>query len=329
MELFSNLGYLDQFPLLKSRDYGVIKDQISHYLCPHQFSVLSDQALDTQLYGFSFGPLALYDLSYSAPVDISFGPTADFYLFRFNLEGRCQVEYAQHAYEQSPGVLTVSHPYTVNRIITNAECRNIILKIDRQALEAVLNKMLGYTASKAIKFNSGISCTSEGRSSILETLNYLCHAYSHIEQWWQVSDSFTQYLIELLLIKVPHNYSDQIHAEKFQLLPAYMKKAVRFIESSLMQSVQLSDIAVAAGVSIRTLQKGFNQYFNQAPLSYIRDQKLNRVHHELLNAQGQMTVTDVLCRYGIKSLGHFTAMYKKRFGCLPSDTLKASSKLYH
>ena len=322
MQLLSNLSDLDQFLLLNSKDYKVIKDQISHYLCPHQFDVLSSEALNTQLYGFSFGQLAVYDLSYSAPVEINFKNSSDFYLFRFTLEGHCQVEYGHHAYDQYPGLLTVSHPLTENRVITDLGCRNIILKIGREVMDSVLNKMLGYTAQEPLRFESGISCTTEGRLSIIETLDYLCHAYTNIEQWWQVSDSFTQYFIELILMKVPHNYSHKINAEKFRLLPSYMKKAVRFIESSLTQSMSLNDIADNSGVSIRTLQKGFNLYFNQAPLAYIRDLRLNRIHQELLHAELHDTVTDILLKNGVKSLGHFTALYKKRFGCVPSETLK-------
>ena len=74
----------------------------------------------------------------------------------------------------------------------------------------------------------------------------------------------------------------------------------------------------------RTLQKGFNQYFQQTPLEYIRDLRVELVHQTLLNSHENETVTDIVLRHGFQSLGHFSTLYKKRYGCLPSKTLKMS-----
>ena len=35
-----------------------------------------------------------------------------------------------------------------------------------------------------------------------------------------------------------------------------------------------------------------------------------------------LPVTDILLRHGISSFGHFATHYRKRYGCLPSDTLR-------
>jgi hypothetical protein len=37
--------------------------------------------------------------------------------------------------------------------------------------------------------------------AFIETLNYLCHAYYNIQNWSFISASFSQYLIELILLK--------------------------------------------------------------------------------------------------------------------------------
>ena len=52
---FNHLHYMDEFLLFNSDDYQTIKDQISHYLCPHQFDVEAVASLNTRLNGFSFG----------------------------------------------------------------------------------------------------------------------------------------------------------------------------------------------------------------------------------------------------------------------------------
>lgn len=318
----SHLHYLDEFLLFNSNDYQTIKDKISHYLCPHQFDVEIASSLNTRLNGFSFGNSALYDLKYSAAVAITIDETSSHYLFRINLEGQCQIEHAKHQILQSHGIMTVTHPHTQNRIITNQRCRNIILKLAQQDVETQLYKMLGYTPSESVIFDTGDSCTAEGLNSIIETLNYLCHAYYNIQNWSFISASFNQYLIELILLKVPNNYSQKLNERRQDILPSHMRKAQQYIQQHLQSKVSLAELSNFCGVSSRTLQKSFNQHYQQTPIEYIRDQRMHAVHQALLNSQTSDTVTDILLQNGIQSLGHFSSLYKKRYGCLPSQTLK-------
>ncbi|MCH7383934.1 AraC family transcriptional regulator [Acinetobacter dispersus] len=317
-----HLHYLDEFLLFQSNDYQTIKDQISYYLCPHRFDVEAQEPLNTRLNGFSFGNGALYDLKYSAPVVICIDDSSSFYLFRITLEGQCQVGAANQQLLQSVGIMSVTHPHTRQQIVTNQHCRNIILKLSKQEIETQLFKMLGHTSHAPVWFDSGLSCTAEGISSIVETLNYLCHAYYNIQNWSFISASFTQYLIELILLKIPNNYSEQLNAQRQQLVPGYIKKAQQYIQDNLHQAISLATLSQYCEVSIRSLQKGFSQYLQQTPVEYIREQRLERVHSALQQAVDHQTVTDILLDHGIQSFGHFSTLYKKRFGCLPSQTLK-------
>ena len=317
-----HLHYLDEFLLFKSDDYKVIKDQISHYLCPHQFDVETVEPLNTRLNGFSFGNSALYDLKYSAPVMITIDEASNFYLFRITLEGQCKVGLENEQLLQSPGIMSITHPNTRQQIVTNQHCRNIILKLARQDVETQLFKMLGHTSHDAILFDTGLSCTAEGIRSIVETLNYLCHAYYNIQNWSFISASFTEYLIELILLKIPNNFSALLNAKRQQVLPGYIKKAQQYIQDHLQDPISLSLLSQCCDVSVRTLQKGFSQYLQQTPVEYIRDQRIERVHAALQSCHGNETVTEILLRYGIQSFGHFSTFYKKRYGCLPSHTLK-------
>jgi hypothetical protein len=93
----SHLHYLDEFLLFNSDGYHIIKDKISHYLCPHQFEVDEASSLNIHLNSFSFGNSALYDVKYSTAVTITIDETSPHYLFRINLEGHCQVEHEKNS----------------------------------------------------------------------------------------------------------------------------------------------------------------------------------------------------------------------------------------
>lgn len=316
------LQYLDEFLLFNSKDYETIKQQISHYLCPHQFEVETPKKLNVRLNGFKFGSSALYDLKYSAPVEIVMNKDSESYLFRISIEGQCDIWQEQHQFHQSPGVMTVSHPNSQHRITTNHHCRNIILKLTKADVETQLANMLGYSSSAPLLFDSYLPCSSDGMASIIETIDYLCHAYYNIQNWLLISESFTDYLIQLILLKVPNNYSQQLNAKSQLVLPHYMKKAKHYIAQNLKLNITLSELSERCGVSARTLQKGFNQYFNQTPIEFIRDQRLELIHLQLQLGSSDETVTDIMLRNGINSFGHFSKIYKKRYGCVPSQTLK-------
>ncbi|MCH7389103.1 AraC-like ligand-binding domain-containing protein [Acinetobacter dispersus] len=324
-----HLHYLDEFLLFKSNDYQTIKDQISHYLCPHRFDVEVQEPLNTRLNGFSFGNGALYDLKYSAPVMINIEDSADFYLFRITLEGQCELKFDRQQIVQSEGIMSVTHPHTRQQIITNQHCRNIILKLAQQDIETQLFNMLGCRSQEPLRFNSSLSCGLEGIDAIIETLNYLCHAYYNIRNWSFISASFSQYLIELILLKIPNNYTERLNAQRQQLVPGYIKKAQQYIQDNLHQAISLATLSQYCEVSIRSLQKGFSQYLQQTPVEYIREQRLERVHSALQQAVEHQTVTDILLDHGIQSFGHFSSLYKKRYGCLPSHTLKKDAVPVH
>jgi len=321
---FKYLQYLDACLLFNSRDYDTIKQQISDYLCPHQFQVEAPKKLNVRLNGFQFGRSALYDLKYSAPVEIIINKDSESYFFRVSLEGHCQIWQAQHQFHQSPGVLTVSHPDSQHRIITNHHCRNIILKLGKSDLEKQLFKMLGYTSTEPLIFDCYFPDTSDAMRSIIETIDYLCHAYYNISNWLLIAESFSDYLTQLILLKVPNNYSLQLNLKSGLVLPHYIKKAKQYIAQNLNLNISLSTLSQLCGVSARTLQKGFNQYFNQTPVEFIRDQRLARIHEQLKLGATDATVTEIMLSNGIQSFGHFSKLYKKRYGCLPSQTLKMS-----
>jgi AraC-like DNA-binding protein len=58
-------------------------------------------------------------------------------------------------------------------------------------------------------------------------------------------------------------------------------------------------------------------------MAYLRNERLLLVYDELLRATpATETVADVASRWGFQHLSHFATHYKKKFGVLPSDTLR-------
>lgn len=102
----------------------------------------------------------------------------------------------------------------------------------------------------------------------------------------------------------------------------YVKRAQDFIEENLAQTVRVEDIAAASGISARTLQLCFREYFQLSPLKYLQMRRLSCVRKALQKASPVWTtVTQVATAWGFWNLGRFSQEYKHMFGELPSTTL--------
>jgi AraC-like DNA-binding protein len=107
--------------------------------------------------------------------------------------------------------------------------------------------------------------------------------------------------------------------------PHCVRRAQEFIAAYLAEDIGLGDIVANAGVSRRTLYRSFEKARGTTPLGFLRDQRLERVHAELLRADPAVVgVTDIALRWGFTHLSDFAARYRARFGCLPSDTLRST-----
>ncbi len=106
--------------------------------------------------------------------------------------------------------------------------------------------------------------------------------------------------------------------------PAAVRRAAAFIEANADQPVTLADIAAAAGVTGRALQSAFRRHYDNTPVGYLRQARLERAYTELQHADpaAGVTVAAVARRWGWTSLGQFTAAYQRRFGEAPSRTLR-------
>ncbi|MDB5992957.1 MAG: AraC family transcriptional regulator [Pseudomonas sp.] len=320
--MLNDVHLLERHSLLNSTDYREIKDKVSHYLCPHTFNVLRDEPIYTRLNGVFFGASALLDLSYGAPVEITVGDIAEQYLFRITLQGQCEVAHGRRSAAMQSGHLSISSPFAKSRIITDGECRNLILRVDRDALETQLQRLLGRSLGPSVIFDVSVDPLGMGAVSLFHTLDYICRLYGSGVDGPSIDRSLSDYLMQLLLTQLPHNYSADLQADARVPLPHHVKKARDYIETHLNEPISLAMLSELCGVSVRTLQNGFSQFLQQAPVQYIRDRRLAVIHDALKHGRAGETVTDILLRHGINSFGHFSSAYRQRYGCLPSDTLR-------
>ena len=95
-----------------------------------------------------------------------------------------------------------------------------------------------------------------------------------------------------------------------------------YLMSLTIDPVSIKDLCQIAGVSERTLQYTFQEYYGLTPNAYLKARRLNAVHSELKRSDPQSSsVINIASESGFWHMGQFAADYKKMFGCRPSETL--------
>lgn len=304
---------------------GEIRDKVSHYLWPHRMNLPRADALHSALYGVFFGSSALFDLHYGAEVEIDAGDIASYYLIRITLQGTGTVTLGAQSAAMRRGSLTISSPSERSLIRIGKECRNLILRVERDVLERQLQRLLERPLKQPLRFDIQVAAGHPGMAAVRETLEYICrlHQGPMVEDLAPTLGSgLSDYLLSVLLTQLPHTYSEALREDRRQPMPFHVRKARDYIESHLDEPIALATLAELSGVSIRTLQNGFAHFLRQTPTDYMRSRRLARVHEALQQARAQDSVTDILLRHGVSSFGHFATHYRRQYGCLPSETLR-------
>jgi AraC-like DNA-binding protein len=101
------------------------------------------------------------------------------------------------------------------------------------------------------------------------------------------------------------------------------------------QSIISTPISMSRSVSQTLRRRGFPAARYRSifavseilpPMHYLRDARLDKVHEALRRAEPEENVISI-SRWGFLHMGRFAAVYRKRFGEAPSETLANGSRL--
>ena len=94
------------------------------------------------------------------------------------------------------------------------------------------------------------------------------------------------------------------------------------IEAGLGGRVTLSDLESWSGRSSRAIQIAFQKRFGVAPMQWIRDRRLERLRAMLVAAPADATIRELARSCGLMRMSTLIPEYERRFGELPSATLR-------
>ena len=124
-----------------------------------------------------------------------------------------------------------------------------------------------------------------------------------------ILSSLSQYTIEAVSI------DDAIARTK--KVPDNLKKAIRYIRSHYTEKISLDELADHCNVSKQQLIRYFKSAFQQTPIAYITEYKINRAK-ELLFNQPHLTIGEISDELGFDNQHYFTRVFLKATSETPS-----------
>jgi PAS domain S-box-containing protein len=96
---------------------------------------------------------------------------------------------------------------------------------------------------------------------------------------------------------------------------------MRFVEENWDKKFKVEEVAARFGVSSRKIFRHFASR-GTTLMDFVKDIRLQKVRQRLVTPESATTVTGVSLDCGFNNLGHFARDYRKKFGELPSETLR-------
>jgi len=268
-------------------------------------------------------------LTYGAALTVDANELPDFFLVDFPIAGRAHYRVDAREFTCGEGRGCIVSAGSRLRATWSSDCQIITLKLRRAALERYLGELLECRIARPLHFEPELDCETGAGASLRALVNFLVYEFDHADALRQVplwSRQMERSVACALLSAQHHNYSDALEARCNSISPGYVRRAQAFIRANLAGgTLDMPQIAAAAGVPERTLFAAYRKYVGLSPIAHYRALRLQCARGDLTDPKDSDTVASIACRWGFYHLGHFSRDYTRHYGEKPSETLKRNS----
>lgn len=282
-----------------------------------------------RLNAIQFLDVTMAYLDYAVATRVSVPVSTDCYSVHMTSAGHASVVIDGEELHITPFFALVISPGTSYTLHLEQDSPQTIVRIEREAVERQLSRMLGSRLPEPIVFEHVGDLTTDtaarwhGALQILS--NEVLSPGSLIQQGYGAG-SLEELIISTLLYVQESNYSERLRSRPKQSGRVAVRRSIEYIERHLAEPITLGDIAEYVQMSPRSIQAGFRSDLDTTPIAFIRDRRLDAVRRSLLAAiPGEgINVTEAASRWGFTHLGNFSIVYRQRFGESPSQTLRGN-----
>lgn len=207
-------------------------------------------------------------------------------------------------------------------LVTSGHWDAIVLAVHEEDARAITAVLSGHAGLDKCRHGTCTLQTEVAAKLRREGLAFLCESKSApgkndkklarwFEQYWKL------FLWEL--VNAQGGLKPVVEPAKSAQL---VGRATDIVMANPKNIVGLVDICRTLEVSLRTLHYAFQSVTGMSAATWLRTMRLNCVHKCLKQSDKQsIMIKELAVEYGFLHHGHFSALYRRHFGCLPSETL--------
>lgn len=196
------------------------------------------------------------------------------------------------------------------------------LTLERAALESHVLNLTGHSLHGPIHFQAPIDLPGGAGGSIAGIAALLRLEVARPGGSSLLVGALREALVTSLLVGLKHSATALFEAQPPRIAPRQVRRAEEFIAAHAAEPITLSEIAAAAGVSVRSLQVTFKSARGVSPMEWLRRVRFDLVRERLLSPSPDATVGAIIGSLTLGGAsGRFSVDYRRRFGESPSATL--------
>lgn len=316
-----------------SRDIDETRAYVGNIFCNHQMALVNRRSsLDTIFDHTRISGIGLVQMGYGADVLVTPGALEDFYLVQIPISGQAAIRFGREEYCTGVGQASVQHPEDQLEMRWSADCRKVVLRIDRTRFERFIERSTGKPQRQPLRLKPTLDVATPEARLLLEQIRSAvnCAAlFGPGKMPGMVAAHVENALMGAVLCLLPHD-----RTEEFALLNTngegrVVSQVRSYLEAHADEVIDMDDLVEISGVPVRTLYHIFKQTVGATPMQLLRDIRLDKVHLELAEGRPGTSVTTTAFDWGFHHLGRFAQQYRARFAETPSETLRKSQPKYH
>lgn len=204
---------------------------------------------------------------------------------------------------------------------TEAGFNIFTISIKEHLLHSAAEQYYFQGLEKRLRSNEVFRCSAQLRKQLLKMLRAICieHRADPTLDPTDAALKISMQLIQMLAFS-GHSSARQPSPLRREVIQAVDQHLFQYSE----EPPSIPELCEVTGVSKRTLEYAFNEFYGMNPKAYLNAVRLNAVRKQLWKAKpGNLKVSDAANAWGFWHMGKFAADYRKLFGEVPSETLKA------
>lgn len=204
----------------------------------------------------------------------------------------------------------------------------ITIGLQRDRLQSTYDTMCGTHGNPVATQSQALLLETQAGRMAERGLPFLLHCSADASRRWPSAVPLAEDMVYRFVARMLINDSTLTRTATHKLNEKRnVELSCAFMFSAFDQAISLTDVERVSGMGARALQLAFARHLGQPPMSWLKEQRLQRARQMILR-HPDMPVSQVALVCGLNHFGRFAAEFKRRFGVSPSAVLKATPQLH-